>query len=55
MDLKIERVKKQKAFCERLKKWQTKAKRLADYELLTEKKNPRRHKKSHLKNGNWFL
>ena len=30
-------MKKEKVFCERLRKWWAKAKRLADFELVTEK------------------
>ena len=40
MDLRSERVKKEKVFRERLRKWRTKAKRLADFELVTEKNMP---------------
>ena len=38
--------KKEKVFCERLRKWRTKAKRLADFELVTEKNMPENTKRT---------
>ena len=55
MDLKIERVKKAKSVLWEAEKMADKGKEISRLWITDWKKNAIRHKKSHLKNGNWFL